>query len=98
MLPVVYWEAEIVILSSDLLLVAMGSSLTNFLAYESSDDFWSSSENQDHKLVRAKCIFHAVELGTYLEEGGFFRTIICGSRWGSHIVMLKQGDWSSWIG
>ena len=66
MLPVVYWEAEIVIPNSDLLLVAMGSSLTNFLAYESSDDFWSSSENQGQKLVRAKCIFHAVELSMYL--------------------------------
>ena len=48
----VYWGAEIVILSLDLLLVAMGSSLTNFVAYESSDDFWLSSGNQGQKLVK----------------------------------------------
>ena len=54
MLPVVYWEAEIVIPNSDLLLVAMGSSLTNFVASESSDDFWLSSGNQGQKLVKKK--------------------------------------------
>ena len=51
-LPMVYWGAEIVILSLDLLLVAMGSSLTNFVAYESSDDFWLSSGNQGQELVK----------------------------------------------
>jgi len=65
-LPMVYWGAEIVILSLDLLLVAMGSSLTNFVAFESSDDFWLSSGNQGQKSEKGYIVnfynFHTVEL------------------------------------